>query len=238
MKVSLIVCARAEGDSAALQRSVEDSIGVRVGTTSRQFSDIDMSISYESRYDVWCHEMVGMSSMAKGYNLGTLHADGDVVIYTHADVRLWAGRAVWDEMIRKLDDPKVGMVGVAGSAKLGADACWWVTGSACRGGVSHETDGVQYPSAFGPYGEALVMDGVLLAARRSTMFQLGPWREDLGWHFYDIDMTFRSHLAGLKNYVVPLPLLHMSVGNPGPEWVKSRTLFCQTHRMKLPRSIA
>jgi GT2 family glycosyltransferase len=205
-KASIIVCVRQRGDTAELVQSLEENCCLN-----------------PEEFEVL--EQEGYSSMAGGYNVGVAQATSEVLVFTHSDVRLWAGRGLWEQMIWELaNSPKLGFVGVAGTTQLGDQGCWWMGGDK-RGAVVHQQDGAQYMSAFGPYGKAVVMDGVFLATTPRVMRQLGEWNPDLGFHLYDIEITLRAHLAGYYNRVIPLPLLHGSVGEVNDAWQESRRKF-------------
>jgi len=58
-----------------------------------------------------------------------------------------------------------------------------------------------------------------------------------GWHFYDVDITFRAHLAGYRNYVIPFPVLHGEIprrGYPWDDWKVAREVFARKFEGKLP----
>lgn len=211
MRASLITCARNDKDSYELNLSI--------------VSNTDHSIEV-------C-EMVGYASIGEGYNAGVKQAQGDVLVFTHTDVLLWSGPSLWYDMLDLAEEEKVGFVGVAGTKLLKEDAVWWDCPQKLSGVVFHENEGSQYGSAFGPFGRVVVLDGVFLACHRRTLERIGPWPEG-GWHFYDIEMTLRAHLAGLENYTVPLPLLHKSIGPLTPEWDASRSKFYKKFKDKLP----
>lgn len=164
-------------------------------------------------------EVSGASSMGEGYNAGIAWAHSNTLIFTHDDVRCWASAALYQRLTGLLSPDiraDIGFLGVAGSCVFDTTAAWWGKGP-LRGAVAHSQNNQEYMSMFGPYGDALVMDGVLLACRRAVLDKTGPFVED-GWHFYDIDITLRAALMGYTNKVVPFPIYHGSVGPIGSEW--------------------
>lgn len=173
--------------------------------------------------------MYDCASMGEAYNLAYSMLPltvkyPDVCVFTHTDVELWAGRKQWDDMLEKAMLPDVGFVGVAGATGYVGGA-WWAQQGAMRGAVAHTTHGETYTSTFGPYGDVDVLDGVFMAAKRSVVEAILPWPEDLGWHFYDIYATLKAKKLGLRNVVVPLPLLHGSVGLIGSDWSMASEVF-------------
>jgi GT2 family glycosyltransferase len=183
-----------------------------------------------------------------GYNYGIQQATArksnyGTVMFIHDDARLWCSSEIFSNALKKASDPETGFVGVAGTTKLSETGCWWQDPSTCLGSVFHPNPqrGVHqncWPGGAAFYGEALVLDGLLLLTNWDVLERLGGFREDLkGFHFYDIDITLRAHLNGLKNYVVPLPIYHNSIGELSPAWEEARRSFVDTYKSVLPRSI-
>lgn len=214
VKVSIITCAREAGDSESLSRSV-------VGCLSPE------------KYEVL--EQVGYTSIGRAYNEGAACAKGDVFVFTHTDVTLWCNRVLFAQMLDAVMRPETGFVGVAGTRYLNKTGIWWQTSKDhLAGAVTHTHGGKTYTSAFGPFGPCVVMDGVWLACKRSLIEDLFGWVPHEGFHYYDIEMTLRAHLAGKRNMVVPLPLLHGSIGELSPEWYAARDRFLLQYGDKLP----
>lgn len=222
MTTAFIMCSRKFNDCIGFRESLYANPQLR-----------DTVIALNAPYIT---EIVGAKSMGAGFNEGIRQAkavtrgnrpvEPDVYVFSHSDVRIWAGSGLWDKMIAKVEEPGTGFVGVAGTVgELPSNGAWWTVGEDLRGSVVHDNGGQQYMSAFGAYGPARIMDGVFLACSRHTLEAIGPWPEDLGWHFYDIWATERAHRLGLKNHVVPLPLLHYSIGEVRGDWKESRDLY-------------
>ena len=218
--VCLVTCSRNRGDSAKFYDSFTAN-GLEVTT----------------RYEATARDSIGEGFNeaigTDGFGLRNNPVSAEFYCFTHDDVTMWAGPELWNAALELAAKPDTGFVGVAGATSLGPDCVWWQAPDK-RGAVAHQSEGLQYMSFFGPYGRALVLDGVLLIASRRCLEAIGPWPEDLGWHFYDIAMTLRAHCAGFKNYVVPLPILHGSVGQIGDDWQRSRMLFRKKYAGALP----
>ena len=54
------------------------------------------------------------------------------------------------------------------------------------------------------------------------------------WDFYDIYYTYQAHQKGRKNKVIPLPVLHYSLGDGAlnEDWDVNRKAFIKTHGSK------
>jgi GT2 family glycosyltransferase len=211
--VSVICCARNDGDGEKMIESIRDNCC---------YSDMPFQ-------QPELIEEVGWSSMGAGYNNGVKRASGDVLVFTHTDVTMWAGSMLWDEMIKKVQLPDTGFVGVAGTTRLDESAVWWQGYGTKRGAVAHRSNKQTYVSSFGPFGEVEVLDGVFLACRKDLFNDPWPWPEDTGFHFYDIEMTLKASQLGFKNYVVPLPILHGSHGETKESWYQARSKFLERH---------
>jgi GT2 family glycosyltransferase len=73
------------------------------------------------------------------------------------------------------------------------------------------------------------LDGFFFAARRDAALAVGFDEEAFdGFHFYDLDFTYRAHAAGLKLAVTTeVCALHRSLGNFGEEWRRYSQRFAQ-----------
>jgi hypothetical protein len=147
----------------------------------------------------------------------------DLVILCHDDIKILLDKDLFvpllEETLSKRDS---GFVGVAGTKQLGITGVWWdglrnpqsrtwLSGSVYHGNSLHQCD-LTY---FGPPSQVIVLDGVFLAAKGSTLnsIQLGKPKAFTGeWDFYDIWYTYQTHKKQLKNYTLPIPILHSSIG--------------------------
>jgi hypothetical protein len=209
-KTTIIICSRDQGSEPDI-RILSSSCGL-------------------SQREVAIHRVFGASSMGAGYNQGIVDSyqrdDSRFLVFTHDDVTPLFGRHCWDQMLKELAEPEVGFVGVAGPTGLGTSLVWWqshlhLPGARLSGAITHSLRGQDFVLSFGPFGPVVALDGVWLAIEKKKLAQLGPWRTD-GWHFYDIEMTLRSHYFGFTNVTVNLPLLHRSEGDLTPEWNRLR----------------
>jgi hypothetical protein len=186
------------------------------------------------------------SDIFSGYNFGATQGDGQVLAFVHDDVEILANRLTVRKPMERLQETSTGFIGVAGSRVLLEHACWWQSHpeSDCRGMAAHTDDGDfglhwnVWPLSAGAgfFGRVAVLDGVLLMCRRKTWEQLSGFdaASYRGFHFYDIDITFRATLAGFVNYAVPIPLLHKSPGGLDDTWNMNRQIFIRKFGKFLP----
>lgn len=171
-------------------------------------------------------EIIGIhnaQSLCEGYNRGARKARGDVLIFCHDDISFPLqdfGKRVLSHL-QRLD-----LVGVAGASKL-VNGRWGDAGPPwCRGQVLHvppDGKGFLY-FVSGLHGSAtdkmVALDGVFLATHRSVWQSLQfDERTFDGFHLYDIDFSYRAHLAGYRIGVpLDLLLLHQSTGRFDAAW--------------------
>jgi hypothetical protein len=172
-------------------------------------------------------------SMCDGYTRGTRQAKGDVMVYSHHDIEY-----LFDDFVTVLEGAlsRYDVIGVAGTDKL-VNPIW------THAGIGHQFGQVVHPNNKGTLdvevyaapapivGGIMAMDGLFLAARREAVERVGWDGETFdGFHFYDIDFTFRAALAGLKLAVVPeLGFFHSSLNGPDPNYATYEKRFAAKH---------
>jgi hypothetical protein len=190
--------------------------------------------------------------MFSGFNHGAGQAKGEVLVFVHDDVQFLGNPLTMATPLKLLEDPKVGFVGVAGTRLLEAGGCWWGRNvmrdvlASCRGMAWHRAEnefGLHvnvWPPGGGQFGRVLVLDGILLMCHRRTFDRLGGFddRNYQGFHFYDIDITFRAAQEKLANFAAPIPLLHQSDGPVREGWETNRQVFLRKFGHLLPASIS
>ena len=187
-----------------------------------------------------------------GYNAGAAQTTADIMVFVHDDVQFMGNAMTFGRPFELLNDPSTGFIGIVGARNLMTSGVWWSDASTpqqaraqCRGMVINPQ-----PNAFGmhafvwpgrtaEYGQVIALDGVMLMCHRRTFESLNGLDSQnfTGFHFYDIDTTFRAHLLGLKNYAAPIPLLHGSLGNYTEQWHANRLIFIEKHKAALPCSL-
>ena len=164
----------------------------------------------------------------------------DIIILCHDDLEIFTP---WEEVKKEVEKyflkKDTGFLGVAGATKLTSSAVWWDKDcwekGLLRGKVRHGPNlENSYETKFGPvnntYGEVVVMDGLLMIAKASTLRLIElkkPSYFDGGWDFYDIYYTSKAFNKGLKNYIINIDILHNSKGELSgrDSWHKNRKAF-------------
>ncbi len=146
----------------------------------------------------------------------------------------------WVEVVKNLAMCKdSGWMGVAGSRGITKGYPWWQYPDLSGSTVHAMPRGQITLNTYGNWGRAAVLDGMCLMIRSSAYRKLAPpdprWG---GFHYYDMDMCLRAHAVGLKNWTVPLVLVHDRSGartSPGKKaFHEGRELFETIHGDQLP----
>lgn len=175
--------------------------------------------------------IVGPDSLSAGYTEGLAQAKGAVVVFSHDDVTLPADAV--HRMVAHLRH--VDVLGLAGTTRLSGPG--WVSSGwpYLRGQVVHVlADGAGcsvsvYRPHHGLMGGIQALDGLLIAARRDVAAAVGfDTRTFDGFHLYDVDFSFRAHLAGYRLAVAgDIPVLHASTGSFDAAWAEAADAFAR-----------
>lgn len=176
------------------------------------------------------HEVIRIpdaKSLCEGYNRGIASATGEVILFSHDDVDI-----VSDDFAARLlrHMATYDLVGIAGTTEL-VGPSWAAQGAHGQVGYPHgshvNVNAWQMTGAATPGAQAL--DGVMFAATRKVT-AIGFDETFDGWHLYDIDFTYRAHLAGFRCAIVhDLMVIHFSGGNPGEDWIRYARHFAAKH---------
>lgn len=192
-----------------------------------------------ARLDAICtapHEIIRIDdaqSLSEGYTRGIAKARFDTVVLCHDDIDLLCDTALADILHDALHQFDV--VGVAGPRVL--KSAFWLNGGPGNtvGLVIHGPVGKPdapfvinyYDGSDAPRLPVQALDGVFIAAKK-RVFDRVAFDADLfdGFHLYDIDFSYRCHLAGLHVGVAKdLALVHASPGNFGEAWLRYEKRF-------------
>ena len=183
------------------------------------------------------HEIIGIhdaKSLCEGYNRGAAQASGDIVVFSHDDVEIlsvdFAAR-----LTRAL--AQHALVGVAGTTHFPVEG-WGRPGWPYRHGqIAHRVPGgARYAVDVFGVGGAIVpgvqaVDGVFFAVRREVLdaVRFDETTFD-GFHFYDIDFSYRVFRAGFEVAVSnEIAIVHHSRGHLGDEWRRYAERFMAKH---------
>ena len=147
----------------------------------------------------------------------------------------------WVEHLdRLLERDDTGFLGVAGACDLDETCSWW-NGQRLSGAMLHHAEGNDPKiNAYGAWGRVATLDGVLLMAMGSVFRRMvSPAPTPDRFHFYDLELCLNAHLAGLKNWTLPLLLVHRSGGatTDDPRWRKDLAGFLERYPREVPFAV-
>jgi hypothetical protein len=195
------------------------------------------------------YELVGVHdarSLCEGYRRGLAASRGDITVFSHDDIELWSD----DFAVRlKRHLATYDGVGIAGTSKL-VGVSWLDAGPPHMAGHVAHREGAEaactlmiYGGVRRAMGKMQALDGVLLAFRRAVIERVGWDAETFdGFHFYDLDTTYRAFRAGYNLAVaLDLPVCHYSGGSYDNHWERYAKAFLQKHgatlEQMLPRRV-
>jgi len=188
---------------------------------------------YEQAFAQWPHERIRVSdarSMYDAYTRGLARSGGELVVFSHDDIRF----AVPDIAARLAETmADADLAGVAGTTRVSGPALLWSGHPHLHGAITHKGPAdIAYEFALtslrGPRIEqAQGLDGVFIAARREWVERVGFDAARIpGFHLYDLDFSYRAHLAGARLTIAcDLALIHQSRGNFDAGWNVAQAAF-------------
>lgn len=144
-------------------------------------------------------EIRGAVSMTAGYNEGMCSSNAKYKVYLHQDVFIINKNFIYDVVAMFQREPRIGMIGLAGSRKLPINAMMWSGERVQYGPNPISWEQYKYEEMDG-FWDVECVDGLLMA----TQYDI-PWRDDLfdGWDFYDISQCFEMRKRGY-HVIVPV----------------------------------
>lgn len=171
------------------------------------------------------------------YNRSIAAADThDILVFMHDDVWLQDYFFV-DRIIEGLG--RYDVIGVAGTRRRAPrQVSWYINGykpqpepdwGYLSGAIGHGQEPFKGEvGVFGPVpAECELLDGVLLAARKSTLRERGvQFDPRFAFHFYDLDFCRTARHQGLRLGTFALSLTHQSQGNFDTQtWAHARDAY-------------
>jgi hypothetical protein len=173
------------------------------------------------------HELIGIhnaSSLAEGYNRALARARGSIVVFAHDDL-LVLDPGFAEKIAARLQD--FDLLGFAGTTKFIAPTWFSCPAENLVGMVAMPDEAKRakrslclniYRVPAWPVAPGVqALDGLCLIARRECAWSIGFDEETFdGFHLYDLDFSYRCHLAGKKlGICLDIPIIHASRGNYG-----------------------
>jgi GT2 family glycosyltransferase len=165
-------------------------------------------------------QIADAKSLAEAYNRGFARSSGEIVVFSHDDIEVMNDRFA-DRLLAHF--ARSDLVGAAGTSRLAGLSWARAYSPYLHGCVVHSAGRTAYSFDFyGPGRDSGIqaLDGMFFAARRRVCEAL-PFDEKTfdGFHGYDLDFSFRAHLAGFRvGVAADLLLLHQSRGKFDARW--------------------
>jgi len=185
-------------------------------------------------------ENQGTHSLSEAYNILLEKASNDIVVLCHDDI--YFEKSSWGNKILKhfKKNPDYGILGVAGSTKMPESGMWWEDRRKMRGIVNHEHEGRKWESKYSSnignsVDDVVLVDGVFLVINKQK-YKENFNEEVKGFHFYDVDFSFRNYLKGVKIGVIyDVRVTHKSIGQTNQQWEDNRKIFAEREKDNLPQ---
>lgn len=179
-------------------------------------------------------------SLCEGYTRGMEKARGEILMFSHDDVTVFSPD-FRNRVLSHLEH--VDVLGFAGTSRL-CGAGWTKAGHPYLfGQIAHpRADGRMSLFIYGAPGALVTgiqaVDGLLFIAHREAARQIGFDSATFdGFHLYDIDFSFRAHLAGLTiGVATDIAIFHASPGNFDERWAMYAQRFETKHAAVLDRA--
>ena len=184
-------------------------------------------------------ENPGTHSLTEAYNIILEQSTNDIVVLCHDDI--YFEKKNWGSKLLKhfKRNPDYGILGAAGSKYLPKSGMWWEINTEMFGIVNHEKDGKKWTSKYSEskgskIDDTIIVDGLFIALNKKNIKK--TFNEDVkGFHFYDVDFSFRNFIEGVKIGVFyDIRITHLSVGQTNEQWNINRNEFVERYKNNLP----
>ena len=181
----------------------------------------------------------GEYSLTELYNKALKETTNKIVVFCHDDIIFDTKN--WGKKLLKVmeKNSEYGIVGIAGSRELPSSAKWWENPKHMYGQVFHQKDGNRWLSKYSPkkplfLDNVVVVDGLFFAVNKGIIKETFDESVE-GFHFYDVDFSFRNYIAGVKVGVTSdIDVTHLSIGETNEQWEENRKSFADKHKDNLP----
>jgi len=216
---------------------------ITIGFSTRKidptFVEMLKKTSGVSKPEVIPFENNGEYSLTEVYNKILDQSSNDVVVLCHDDIyfdsKNW-GSKILNHFKR---NQYYGILGLAGTTNMPKSGRWWEDFSKMKGIVNHEHEGKKWESKYSQskgnqLDDVVLVDGLFIVINKNNIKK--TFNEEIkGFHFYDVDFSFRNFIEDVKIGVMyDVRVTHKSIGQTNEQWEKNRELFADKYKDILP----
>lgn len=221
--LSIIVCSRNKILSKEFIENINSTVGV-----DYEMIAIDNS---ENKYSIFT-----------AYNSGISRSKFPYLCFVHEDV-LFHTKGWGEKIIAHLQDPKTGIIGVAGGDLVTRIPASWATLiSPSHNIIQSDPSGkkrqefVLKPNNFNlSKRSTIILDGVFMCMRQNLMQKINFDENLKGFHGYDYDISIQSTVTGYINYVIyDIKIEHFSGGRTDKTYFRNLIYIFKKWEKYLP----
>jgi hypothetical protein len=180
----------------------------------------------------------GEKSLSKVYNEIIDESNNNVIVFCHDDLEFDTNN--WGKKILKhFENSDYGILGVAGTTDIPKSGMWWEDRRKMIGIVNHKHEGKKWESRYSKswgdgVNECCMVDGLFIAVNKNKIQH--KFNEEIdGFHFYDVDFSFRNFKSDVKIGVIyNIRITHLSIGQTNESWENNRKIFEEKYKDILP----
>ena len=215
------------------------TIGFSTRKIDETFVEMLKKTSGVSKPEVIPIENNGEYSLTEIYNKILNESSNDIVILCHDDIyfdsKNW-GQKILNHLKR---NSEYGILGLAGTTNMPKSGRWWEDFSKMKGIVNHEHEEKKWESKYSEnkgnqLDDVVLVDGLFIVVNKKNIKQ--NFNEEIGgFHFYDVDFSFRNFIEDVKIGVMyDVRVTHKSIGQTNEQWEKNREIFAEKYKDILP----
>jgi hypothetical protein len=215
------------------------TVGFSTRKVDNEFVELLKKSSGVSNPEIVPVENNGEFSLTEVYNKILNESKNDIVVLCHDDIyfdsKNW-GRKILNHFKR---NSEYGILGLAGTTILPKSAKWWEDFSKMKGIVNHEHGGKKWESKYSAskgniLDDVVLVDGLFIAINKKNIKK--TFNEEIGgFHFYDVDFSFRNFIEDVKIGVMyDVRVTHKSIGETNFQWDMNRWTFAEKYKDTLP----
>jgi hypothetical protein len=220
--LSLIVCSVNPIFLQQLKESVAATVGV------------------EHEWLIWDNRATNLG-ICEVYNRMASNARYSFLCFLHEDL-IFKTNSWGIQLVTLLQQPSVGLVGIAGSNYKSRLYSGWYSGGGAKdySNIFHRLHDSEYrlsfPDGWSSEQEVVTLDGVFMGCPKHV-WQQHQFDQQLltGFHFYDIDFSLRVARTSRVLVTPGIDMVHLTVGGDfGDRWVEQAFKFHEAMQAHLP----